>query len=75
MPRPGLNHGTLFTNRTSDNPKQPDWKGGITVEIREGVYQIDLLGWDRSSSQAGTYISLIAHITPLDTEDDDEDEE
>ena len=51
----------LFRNRDKEkNPKAPDFKGTVEVQVGELIVEIDLGLWQRHSEKAGDYLGMAA---------------
>lgn len=57
------NSGALFINRVKKNPKSPDYRGDVLVDLEllgigTGTHKLALVGWKKTSSKGTTFLSL-----------------
>jgi hypothetical protein len=57
------NTGALFSNRDrAKNPKAPNSRGNLLIEIGDQLVELELSGWSKQSDKAGRLISLSAKL-------------
>jgi uncharacterized protein (DUF736 family) len=59
------NTGTFFANKTKTNPKAPDYRGTVTLnlndyEIHGNVVKVELAGWKQTAKSGLTYLQIKA---------------
>lgn len=57
------NSGALFSNTVKKNPKAPDYRGDVlldlsTLGLGQGRVKLELAGWKKTSSKGNTFLSL-----------------
>ena len=59
------NTGAFFANKTKTNPKAPDYRGKLvldlqTYDIVDGKITVELAGWKQTSKSGLTYLQVKA---------------
>jgi uncharacterized protein (DUF736 family) len=59
------NSGSFFANKTKTNPKAPDYRGKILLDLSafdvvNGTINVDLAGWKTTSKSGLTYLQIKA---------------
>jgi hypothetical protein len=62
------NTGAFFANKTKTNPKAPDYRGKLvldlqTYDIVDGKITVELAGWKQTSKSGLTYLQVKAQKT------------
>ena len=57
------NSGALFSVAVKKNPKQPDYRGDITLtlsdfKVEDGQIRVGIAGWKRESKSGKTFLSI-----------------
>ena len=57
------NSGALFSVSVKKNPKQPDYRGDITLslsdfKVEDGKIRVALAGWKREYKEGKTFLSI-----------------
>jgi|TARA_R110000868_G_scaffold25899_1_gene100453 hypothetical protein len=67
------NTGSFFANKTKTNPKAPDYRGKVlldlsTYDIVNGTITVELAGWKQVAKSGLTYLQIKAQ-KPRDDQD------
>jgi uncharacterized protein (DUF736 family) len=59
------NSGNFFANKTKTNPKAPDYRGTVlldlnTYDVVDNCIKVELAGWKKTSNAGNTYLQLKA---------------
>lgn len=59
------NTGSFFANKTKTNPKAPDYRGTVTLdlgdyEVINNTIKVELAGWKQTSKAGNTYLQIKA---------------
>jgi uncharacterized protein (DUF736 family) len=59
------NTGSLFANKTKTNPKAPDYRGKILLDLSafdvvNGTINVELAGWKQTAKSGLTYLQIKA---------------
>lgn len=59
------NTGSFFSNKTKINPKEPDYRGKIlldlsTYDVVNGKIMVELAGWKMTAKSGLVYLNLVA---------------
>ena len=59
------NTGSFFANKTKTNPKAPDYRGTVTLdlgdyEVINNTIKVELAGWKQTSKSGLTYLQIKA---------------
>jgi len=59
------NTGSFFANKTKTNPKAPDYRGKIlldlsTFDVVNGTITVELAGWKQTAKSGLTYLQIKA---------------
>lgn len=59
------NTGSFFANKTKTNPKAPDYRGKIlldlsTFDVVNGTVAVELAGWKQTAKSGLTYLQIKA---------------
>jgi uncharacterized protein (DUF736 family) len=59
------NTGSFFANKTKTNPKAPDYRGKIlldlsTFDVVNGTIAVELAGWKQTAKSGLTYLQIKA---------------
>ena len=73
-----VNSGVLFSQTTKQNPKAPDYRGDVTVDIRSldvknNVATIKLAGWKKIAKSGKQYLSLSVDTYKREEEEKSDD--
>ena len=59
------NSGSFFANKTKTNPKAPDYRGKVLLdlsafEVVNGMVTVELAGWKQTAKSGLTYLQIKA---------------
>ena len=59
------NTGSFFANKTKTNPKAPDYRGKIVLDLSAfdvviGTFSVELAGWKQTAKSGLTYLQIKA---------------